>query len=127
MPTVFSATSAGNLVTSGEGVVAITPPLNPGIDAPTVLVLFQWGTNSIGTAATQATLQIKRGAALPGAVFASGGLSVVTAAQAYIGFLMAMDTPGAVAGQQYIGTVTLANATANTSTNLAIMVAIAIG
>jgi hypothetical protein len=127
MPTVFTIAALANANLATETLIAITPPLNPGIDAAMILLVWMWGTNAVGATGTSVQLRIRQGTTAVGAAVGQSPVNTVVAGNAFSGITFGFDTPGAVAGQQYNGTVLVGAATANTVSNIATMLAMAIG
>ena|SRR6267378_1564303 len=116
LPTVASTTMlAAAIVTTAETAVVTTPPLNISLDFAQVLLWFAVYIGQCGTASTNIIAKIRRGSGIGGtqvnvnmATLASPGNS---------GFISGVyvDTPGAVAGQQYTVSITMQAATTNSS------------
>jgi hypothetical protein len=127
MPMVFSAVSAGNALNAAESVVVTSPPLNPGLDSALVLLIFEWSTGTIGTTGTAVTMIIRQGTTALGPNVGLNPTTLCTAGQPFNGVMVAVDTPGAVAGQQYTGTITVTGAGTNSATVKTFLLAMAIG
>ena len=128
LPFAFSNTSIANAALAAETVVVTTPPLNPGLDFSFILIFFQWTGAPIGTTGNGVTMQARRGTAVAGTLVLGGSpVFTVVAGNNFTGFAMWVDTPGAVAGQQYSGTISVNAATANSITGTAVLVALAFG
>jgi hypothetical protein len=126
-PIVFSTTILANVNNAVETQVGVTPPISPGIDSAVILVLFMWGTFAVGTTGTQAIMRVRQGNGVAGAVVNINTNETVIAGNTYSNTAFVVDTPGAVAGLQYSGTVSVTAATAVTNTNQMTMLAMAIG
>lgn len=126
-PFVFSTTAITPLTNAVEGVTCTTPPLNPGLDASQVLLVGCWNTQAIGTTGNAASASIRRGTAVSGGLISSAFNTTVVAAQIWTAWCIGVDTPGAVAGQQYSLTGAVAAATANTAISAAFLMAMSIG
>ncbi|SRR5258708_5006778 len=113
------------LNTNVETVVCVTPPLILPLDFAQVLIFWYFVvTTAAGTTAIQP--KIKRG---PNAASTTinPGLGVTAAAAAVVSLSgVYVDTPGAVAGQQYALTMTAIGAGANANISDACIIAFAL-
>lgn len=125
-PTVSTtAIVNANIVTTAETIIATTPPLTLPLDFAQVL-LFWYAVISLGASITSWGAKIRRGAALtsPLVNVAAGPAVIPTACSFFSG--MYIDTPGAVAGQQYSLTATMTAATTNSTVNDVCLIAFAL-
>src|SRR5260370_42368581 len=100
-PSVATTTSVGVLPATGaETVVATTPPRNIPLDLAQVL-LFWWFVGNTGAGTVGLVASIRRGAAVSGTLVVAAQQVLVTAASSAELTGCFIDTPGAVAGQQY--------------------------
>lgn len=103
------------LVTTAETVVATTPPLNLPLDFALVFLLFYFN-GTTGATVTGVQYRLRRGTTVAGALVpAAFGSLIVGAAAQMTSSSFYVDTPGAVAGQQYSLTLTQVGATGNGS------------
>lgn len=101
-PSISSTTFIGPLpANANETILLTTPPLNISLDFSQIII--QWaGSITAGATVTGHQFRLRRGTTLAGAlVFASTWVQAVTAANAGVFSGVYVDTPGAVAGQQY--------------------------
>ncbi len=103
------------ITTTVETVLCTSPPLSLPLDFALVLLSWYLLIGIIGTAATTATVRIRRGAGTGGTVINNPVAVPVTAGSSVSLSGCYIDTPGAVAGQQYSVTVTMGAATANST------------
>lgn len=127
VPFVFTTSVNSPILTTTELVVLTTPPLNPGIDSAVVLLLGYWNTNALSAAATFCGTTIRRGTTIASPVVNAQPFDRATASTGYTGFAMQMDTPGAVAGQQYALTAIVGGASGNTAVISGFFAALALG
>jgi len=128
LPSVATAPqpAAVTLVTTAETVILTSPPLNLSLDFEQVL-LFWWATVVIGTGTTSVNILYKRGTTVGGVRINASGVNVqVTAGNTVTLSGCYADVPGAVAGQQYVVTLTQNAATANGSANDGALIALAL-
>jgi hypothetical protein len=105
-PSVGTTASVGALASNGaESLIMTTPPLNLTLDFAQVLLLW-WFTGNSGNSTTALNPKIRRGAALTSALVNVGNAIAVTAASQVSLSGCYIDTPGAVAAQQYSLTLT---------------------
>ena len=112
-PSVASNTFIGPLPASvAETIVLTTPPLTLPLDFSQVF-LFWFANMTAGTGTNTLSFRIRRGTTLTGALLGAPPWSIAIAA-GNAGFHSGcyIDTPGAVAGQQYSLTVVQTTATA---------------
>ena len=117
---------SGVLVTTAETVICTTPQLTLPLDFAQVIILFFCAlTTGVGT--TNINWKIRRGTTVAGAVVAGPGVNLTAAAgtNPYVSGV-AVDVPGAVAGQQYSLTLTQFAATGNGAVDDAVMLAFAL-
>lgn len=126
VPFTFVIGNIAGLNTAAETIIATTPPLNPGADAANVLLL---GCYSVSTGATTTALvtRIRQTAALTGTVVNSSQTQSVTAGNVAQSTAIAIDTPGAVAGMQYVLTGQATGASAGTGGINSVFIALALG
>lgn len=120
---VFSTTFIGPLPASAvETVLVTSPPLTPAIDTAAIFLFWTFALLA-GTGTVSATLTIRRGTSTAGANITPGGFVQAIAAGANGLFSgVWVDTPGAIAGQQYSLTITQNGATvAGTPGNVAML------
>jgi len=128
MPFASSSAIVSNASINLETVVATTPPLNPGADAAVVLVFFQWCSNVIGASATSVQMNIRQGTTISGTALTIGvDVGSVAPGAQFGSCIFAVDTPGAVAGQRYSGTVLVVASTVFSATFSVQIAAIAFG
>lgn len=128
MPTVFSTLGLANAINAAESLTTTTPPLNPGIDAALILVVYMWSVAAIGANGTGVVMRLRQGTTLAGAIITNAASQWnATAGSNFTGVMLGIDTPGAVAGMQYSGTVQVQAATANSNTANTFIMAMAIG
>jgi hypothetical protein len=126
VPLVFTTALPAQIVNAVETVAMTTPPLNPGIDAAVVL-LFGMFAATIGATGTQMVCQFRRGTTVAGVAVGRFTSQPVVAASVASVVLLDMDTPGAVAGQQYVMTGQVTGGSANTVPTNGLMIALALG
>jgi len=102
------------VVTTAETVVLTSSPLNLALDFEQVLILWMLEF-TMGTGGTLYQVRIRRGAALTSTLISTVLGEQVTAANSYLRSGCYVDTPGAIAGQQYSITFAQLAATANAS------------
>ncbi len=100
-PSVSTTTILGTLPANGaETIIATTPPLNLPLDFAQVILLWYFLGNS-GASTSALVFNLRRGTTLAGTLInVSSGSGVTAAAGVRFGGCY-VDTPGAVAGQQY--------------------------
>jgi hypothetical protein len=105
-PTAASSTILASLPASGaETVICTTPPLNLILDFAQVL-LFWYLVTTVGTGTTGMSYRIRRGTTTSGTqINPVDGPQPVVASQNWFQSGCFIDTPGAVAGQQYSLTI----------------------
>jgi hypothetical protein len=126
-PFVFSTAAIGVPAAALEVAMLTSPPLNPGLDSQNVLVLAMLSASAIGTNGTQLIGRIRQGSGIGGTALTGTFTTTTAATNAMSMTLVAMDTLGAAAGQQYTLTVQVTNATATTSISNGIILAMALG
>lgn len=100
-PSVATIAALGIYGAAGaEAIVFTTPPLNISLDFAQVILLWYVQFNT-GAGTTSYVPRIRRGAALTGALVNIANAVVCTAATVTSFSGVYVDTPGAVAGQQY--------------------------
>jgi len=105
-PSVFTTTSLGVLAANGaETIIATTPPLTLPLDFASVF-LHWWFAGSSGNGTTGLSVAIRRGVTLAGTLITAAAAVLVTANNIVNVAGCFVDTPGAVAGQQYTLTLT---------------------
>lgn len=102
------------LVTTAETIVATSQPLTLALDFALITILW-WVEVTFGTGTTTIVPRIRRGNTLTGSAINVGAGLNATAGQSVILNGVYVDTPGAVAGQQYSLTLAQGAATANGS------------
>lgn len=112
LPSVFTNTFIGPLpANANETIIFQLPPISPQIDnAP---ILFFWCLDVTGgTTATGHVVRIRRGTALTGAlVMVLNMVTTEVAGARNVASGVYFDTPGVVAGQQYVLTLSQTAAT----------------
>lgn len=127
-PFVFSTSVPASLgLHDTENVVLTSPPLNPGVDNTTVLLLGFWNMSNTGSASTLITSQFRRGTTVAGTQVGPIYTTTVANAQALGVALVATDTPGIVAGQQYVLTGISAGNGSGALISTGLIVSIALG
>lgn len=113
------------LVTTAETIVLTSQPLNLALDFEQVLILFMADILA-GTNTTAITLRIRRGASLTGALVSTtlGGAATAGTSAMWSGCYV--DSPGAIAGQQYSLTAQQTAASANGTVNDGCIVVVAL-
>jgi hypothetical protein len=105
-------TTNTTVVTTAETIVATTPAIStPSPDTPVTIsgVLSM----TYGTGTTAVTVQVRRGTTVSGTLVGEANAWNVTAGNTSEQTFSVKDTPGDVAGQSYVITVTQTGATAN--------------
>ena len=115
-PTAVSTTLVtANIVTSAETVVVTSPPLTLTLDFSQVLLWYAVYLGANGAGSVNIIATIRRGAAVGGTQVSVQQRSVASPGNVTFISGVYVDTPGAVAGQQYSITITMQAATTNTS------------
>jgi hypothetical protein len=126
VPMAFSTTVVGSPAAAAETVICTTPPLNPPSDASNIIVIGMYQIQT-GTNGTTVNTRIRQGATAAGLVVSGfPGLTVV-ATQVYTPSILAIDTPGLVAGLQYSMSAQVGAATAVSTVSSLALLAMAIG
>src|SRR5258708_3089060 len=100
-PSVSTTTILGTLPANGaETIIATTPPLNLPLDFAQVILLWYFLGNS-GASTTALNFILRRGTTVAGTLINVISGALVTAASGVRFSGCYVDTPGAVAGQQY--------------------------
>lgn len=116
--TIVNAT----IVTTAETIVATLPPMNPSFDAALIAILILVNL-TVGTAATQALINVRRGTLLTSPVVSGLPNTNVTAGTNALLLWLAFDSGLALGGVQYSATVAMTAATGNTTVNAVAMTA----
>ena len=97
---------------ANETAVMVSAPFNPSIDSAQILILW-YVCLTVGTGTTFIQWHVRRGSGTGGTTLNAGiPQQSVTAGQQSIFSGMAVDSPGAVGGQQYTLTIVQTAATA---------------
>src|SRR5437868_6296431 len=117
LPSVVSTTILNSpILTTAETIVVTSPAINLSLDFQALLIF--WYANIAAAASTTSVIaRLRRGAALTGTVINVASLTVATASAGFSTSGCYVDTPGAVAGQQYSLTLALSAASANSAVN----------
>jgi hypothetical protein len=100
-PSVATTTILGTLPSNGaETIIATTPPLTIPLDFAQVILLWYFLGNS-GASTSALLFLLRRGTTVAGTLINVSSGSLVTAAAGVRFSGVYVDTPGAVAGQQY--------------------------
>jgi hypothetical protein len=127
VPFVFTTAVSSPIVTTTEFAVLTTPPINPGVDSAVVLFFGFWTTTALSAAVTSVNAIVRRGTTIAGLIVNQNTLDRATASAPYTGYVMGLDTPGAVAGQQYTLSAITNLASGNTVVNAGFLIALALG
>lgn len=123
LPSVASSTIVNaTIVTTAETVVATLPALNPSLDAALVFILVLLNM-TVGAAATQALINIRRGTLVTSPVVSGLPNTNVTAGTNALLLWLAFDSGLALGGVQYSASVAMTAATGNTTINAVSMMA----
>lgn len=126
-PSVFSTTFVGPLPANAtETVICTTPPLTLPLDF--AQVNLHWFFSILtGTGTTSLGYQIRRGTTTGGtALLGASQVQTIAAATNGLSGGCAVDTPGAVAGQQYSLTIVQTGATAAGAAGFVCLIAYAL-
>lgn len=102
------------LTTTAETVVATSNGVSTVSDQDQVAITG-WAQLTLGTGTTSVTPRIRRGTSVSGTLVGTGNPINGTAGQTIVESFLTEDTPGLVAGQQYVFTLQQTGATANGS------------
>ena len=126
-PSVFTNTFIGPLPANANETIALTtPPLTLPLDGAAVFIWWMFSLIA-GTGVVSIVYKVRRGTTLTGTDITSGGITQAIAAGAggmHTGVLV--DTPGAVAGQQYTLTLSQSGATVASAVGQATLLAYAL-
>jgi len=86
--------------TNAETIICTTPPLTIPLDFAQIII-FWFAQITTGTSTTSLQMRVRRGATLAGAIIGTGWTLTIGAALNALPNGCYIDTPGAVAGQQY--------------------------
>lgn len=100
------------VTTTTETVVATSLPVSTR-GASEQVTITGWVDFTSGTGATALTLRVRRGTGITGTLVSNANAQTVTAGNTLDYDLVVVDTPGEVAGQQYVLTVQQTAATGN--------------
>lgn len=112
-PSIASTTFVGPLpANANETVILTTPPLNISLDFSQIII--EWACDILaGTGTTALVFRLRRGTTAAGALInAAAWTHTLAAGNTAVMSGVYVDTPGAVAGQQYSLTVVQTAATA---------------
>lgn len=126
-PFTFVLGNVVGLSNAVETILATLPPLNPGLDAANVLLLAYFGVPSVGTGTTALVPRIRQGTTATGTVVNTALTKNSAAGNNEIITMVAIDTPGAVAGMQYVLTCTATGATGGTNPVNSVFIGLALG
>lgn len=117
-PSVSSTTLVNTaLVNAAETIMLTSPPLNLAVDFEQILIFWSICLNVVGASTTLAQVKIRRGTTAGGTQVNVNATTLATPANQFFMSGCYIDTPGAVAGQQYTVTLAMLSATANSNAN----------
>lgn len=107
--------AGGGLTGTAEGVIATSPPLTVSGNGARVRLLFT-GVITMGASQTTVALKVERGVAAGGTQVGTTVTPAIAGGAAGLFAVEVEDTPGDVAGQQYVLTGTQAGGAGNATT-----------
>jgi hypothetical protein len=114
-----------SVVTTAQTIICTTPPLNLPLDGALVMI-FWWAVFATGSGVTSIIQNILRGATLTSTRINLGGSIAATASSNTNLSGSYVDTPGAVAAQQYSLALTQGAATGNGTVSDVCLIAFAL-
>lgn len=115
LPTAFSSAGLGNPPGAAEAVLCTTPPINIPLDFAQILLFACFSITVAGATSASYFGRVRRGTTIAGTlVGGNSAIAIAPGGSVFWGACYA-DTPGAIAGQQYSLTVTMAGASGITS------------
>jgi len=127
VPFVFTVAAAANLLTNAETAVLTTPAINPPSDQAIVLVLGTIAGIGVGTGGTLMVARMRQGSGLAGGTVGPTWQQTTAVGNTTSATLVALDTPGAVAGLAYTMSGQMLGASANSGVSSGFLIALALG